>query len=151
MRRDTSTTAFIRRFLNGLKERQIFEASDLLSYGSRMNVDFVLREQLEKETIVRLARGLYMRGDETTPLPSPEELAIFKANSLGSSFSHLNADDVKVLNLSNVEQGPKQLVFWVDGVGCSFLYGELRIVLKTVRRKKLHKLKQQLLGRPQSV
>ncbi len=84
-----STTAFIRRHINGLREGQMFESFDLLMYGTRANVDFALKELIKKRRIVRLARGIFMRGDESTKLPSPEELARFKANCLGSIFLHI--------------------------------------------------------------
>ncbi len=134
-----TTSSFIRRYLNGLQERQIFETFDVLIFGTRQTVDFVLKEQVEKGRIVRLARGIYMRGDATTPLPSPEDLAAFVANSLGSVPIFLDG-----------EQKSNQLIFLVNGTGCSFKYGEFRIVMKTISKKELRKLEQQqtLLRQP---
>jgi hypothetical protein len=146
-----STTAFIRRHVNGLRESQMFESFDLLIYGTRANVDFALKELVKKGRIVRLARGIYMRGDESTQLPSPEELASFKANCLGSIFYTLDGKELKDLKLNNNDLNSRELFFWVDGTGCSFMYGQFRITLKTIAPKKLRKLDLQRRLRSQTV
>lgn len=145
-----TTSSFIRRHVYGLKDGQMFETLDVLMYGARPNVDFALKELVKRGRVVRLARGIYMRGDDTTPLPSPEALAAFVANSLGSVFIFLDEERQKRLRLTNGEHKSNELVFWVNGAGCSIKYGEIRIVLRTISKKKLRKLEQQqgLLRQP---
>ncbi len=134
-----TTSTFVRRYVNSLKERQIFETFDVLSNGSRHNVDTVLKEMVKKGRIVRLARGIYMRGDETTPLPTFEELAAFKAKSLGSVLSLTEEGELKHATLLNRAQKSGELQFLVSGTGSTFRYGEVKIVLKKVSQKKLRK------------
>ena len=145
-----TTSTFVRKYIYGLKEGQMFETLDVLMYGARPNVDFALKDLVKKGRVVRLARGIYMRGDDTTPLPSPEDLAAFMANSLGSVFVCLNEERQMRLRSTNGEQKSNDLIFWVIGAGCSFMYGEIRIVLKTISKKQLRKLEQQqsLLRQP---
>ena len=78
-----TTTAFIRKHINRYSDGKIFMTSELLDYGSRSAVDFALQKLAANRRIIRLSRGMFMRGDETTPLPSTLEVACAKANACG--------------------------------------------------------------------
>ncbi|MBA3992255.1 MAG: hypothetical protein C0469_01925 [Cyanobacteria bacterium DS2.3.42] len=138
-----SNTPFVRRHVNRLKERHIFESEDVLGYGARSSVDTVLKELVRKGQIVRLARGIYMRGDDNTPRPTPEELAAFRAESLGCSLVCMQSDGSRASKSFNADQNSKRLEFFVNGKGSSFRYGEFKIVLKPISRKNLRKSKRQ--------
>lgn len=145
-----TTSAFVRRYINQLKEGQLFETFDLLAYGSRSTVDFVLKEMVRKDQIVRLSRGTYMRGDSTVPLPPPDELAAFKATSLGAAlfFFEEESDVETPPTVTEAEGKRKELRYRVDGAGSSFAYGEYRIVLKPISQAKLRKLRRQRKSEP---
>ena len=136
-----TTTSFVRRHVNNLKEGQMFATADVLAYGPRLNVDFTLKELVRKGKIVRLSRGLYMRGDETTALPAPAEVAAFKARYLGLDFDILDAEDFEALKLPIPNTNSKEITFWVGGGSSNFSYGEIKIILKEVGARKLQQLK----------
>lgn len=138
-----STSAFIRRHVNSLEEGQMFEILDVLTYGARPNVDFALQELVKKGRIVRLAQGIYMRGDETTPLPKVEEIAAFKARMIGAVFADIHEDESRRLKLARGDQKSNEVVYWVLGAGSSFSYGQYKIVLKTISAKKQRKFERQ--------
>ena len=139
------TSAFVRRYINHLKVGQLFETFDLLAYGSRSTVDFVLKEMVRKDQIVRLSRGIYMRGDSTITLPRPEEVAAFKANSLGAAlhFFEEESDGERPQLTTESERKLKECRYRVEGAGSSFEYGDYRIVLKPISQAKLRKLRRQ--------
>lgn len=120
-----TTSVFVRRHVYRLRLGQIFETFDVLNYGARASVDFVLKDLVRRGEIVRLSRGIYMRGNEATSLPTPEELAAFKASSLG-------------VEIAACEGSSKERVFFVTGAEASFQYGEYRIIFRqvTTNRKK---------------
>lgn len=78
-----NTTLFIKRHIAKLQEGQMFSTRDLLGYGSRGAVDRCVGRLIDKQFIVRAARGIFVKTveyqAEKTPLPSIEEIARFKA------------------------------------------------------------------------
>lgn len=122
-----TTTSFVRRHVYRLAVGQIFETFDVLSYGARATIDFALKDLVRRGEIVRLSRGIYMRGDESTPLPSLEEIAAFKAKSLGVTISPFEGSSGK---------HNRDRVFLAHGAESSFQYGEYRIIFKPVVAKK---------------
>lgn len=136
-----TASAFVRRYVFQLKVGQTFSTRDVLHLGSRTSVDQALRVLVKQGMIVRLARGVYRRGDDTLPPPSPLEVATIKATSYGKELSIHGDDLLAQLKLSAPRAKSKELTFWVDGGASSFQYGDIRIVFKPASARKIQLIK----------
>lgn len=137
-----STSSFIRRFINQLAEGQMFTTRDLLCFGSRTSVDQCLRNLLRKEKIERLARGVFMRGDQTTPRPTEVEIAMVKAAAFGKELS-IHGDDLAAK--FKLPSSPKSdtIKFWVNGSSASeFKIGKTKVILKPASARMIRLVKQ---------
>ena len=132
--------AFISRYINQLTERQVFKNTDLNSLGTRSSIDKALSEFAKKERIVRLTGGLYMKGDAITQRPSIVEVARLKAQA----FGHQLIEDVDDPTFAGIQTpGKKEVTFYFTGKTTSFMYGDTKIILKSISPKKLSKLRKQ--------
>lgn len=118
-----SMTAFIRRHINRLIERNVFKNTDLDSYGSRASIDKALSKLVKKESIVRLTGGLYMKGDAATPRPSNLEVARLKAQAFGHRLIE-EADDPTFAGIQT--PGKNEVTFYFTGNTTSFMYGDTK-------------------------
>ncbi|MBA3858941.1 MAG: hypothetical protein C0507_18710 [Cyanobacteria bacterium PR.3.49] len=133
-----SMKAFIRRYINQLSERQVFKNTDLNSLGSRGSIDMALSDLEKRERIVRLTRGLYMKGDAVTPRPSIVEVARLKAQA----FGHQLIEDVDDPTFAGVQTpGKNEVTFYFTGKTTSFMYGDTKVILKSISPKKLSNLR----------
>ena len=73
------TTSRIRKFIFSLAENQVFTTRELIGIGSRSSIDKAIYRLVEKELIIRLARGVFMLKSDCAKLPNNEELARIKA------------------------------------------------------------------------
>jgi hypothetical protein len=135
-----SMTAFIRRHINRLSERNVFKNADLDSYGSRASIDKALSKLVKKESIVRLTGGLYMKGDAATPRPSNLEVARLKAQAFGHQLIE-EADDPTFAGIQT--PGKNEVTFYFTGNTTSFMYGDTKIILKSISPKKIRAQKKQ--------
>ncbi|MCC7528733.1 MAG: type IV toxin-antitoxin system AbiEi family antitoxin domain-containing protein [Candidatus Melainabacteria bacterium] len=136
-----TASAFVRRYVYQLKDGQVFSTREVLHLGSRTSIDQALRDLVKKGMIVRLARGVYRRGDDTLPLPAPLEVATVKATAYGKDLSIHGDDLLAQLNLSTPQAKSKVLIFWVDGGASSFRYGDTKIVFKPASARKIQLIK----------
>ncbi len=136
-----TASVFIRRYVNSLCERQIFSTRDVLHFGSRTSVDKCLEKLVTQGRIVRVTRGLFMRGDDTCPLPSAIEVAIAKAGAFGKEVSVHGDDLAAQLMLAPSRGCPNSLTFWVDGHASSFWYRDTKIVFKSASARKIQLVK----------
>lgn len=136
-----TASVFIRRYVNSLCDRQMFSTRDVLHFGSRTSVDKCLEKLVTQGRIVRVARGLFMRGDDTCPLPSAMEVAMAKANAFGKEVSIHGDDLVAQLLLTPSQDCSNSLTFWVDGHASSFWYGDTKIVFKSASARKIQLVK----------
>lgn len=79
-----TTANFVRGFIEQLKFGDMFSTQALLPLGHRGAIYSTCHRLVEQGQLVRLASGLYMRGNlEQTELPSMLDIAIAKAESGG--------------------------------------------------------------------
>ncbi len=136
-----TASTFVRRYVNSLIEGQTFTTRDVLNFGSRTAIDKCLEKLVKQGRVVRLARGLYMCGDEMTPRPTPVQVAAAKATSYGKEISIQGDDLLALLNLSAAKPTTDELTFWVDGAASSFWYGDTKIVFKPASARKIQLIK----------
>lgn len=136
-----STASSIRRFVNALAEGQTFTTRDVVNLGPRSAVDRALAKLITKDRIVRLAHGVYMRGDETTPLPSLAQIASAKAASYGKELLVQKEDLLEKLRLTAACSDKSVITYWVNGSSSEFKYGDKKIIFKSVSAKRVQLLK----------
>lgn len=137
-----STSSFVRRFINQLQDGQMFTTRDLLCFGSRTAIDQCLRHQIKQGNIERMARGVFMRGDETTPRPSDIEIARVKAAAFGKELS-IHGEALAAQFKLPSSQKVDTITFWVNGNSTSeFKIDNTRVILKPVRARMIQLIKQ---------
>lgn len=121
------------------KRGSLFFTDDFLSFGTAKAVSKALERLVEKEEIVRVARGIYARLDFDSILgallPTTEDIAEAirrrdKARIVPTGSLALNA-----LGLST--QVPMNVVFYTDGSARKIVVGKRKIVFKKTTPKNL--------------
>jgi len=130
-----STSSYVRRHIYKLEANTLFSTRDLLNYGKRATIDQCLCRLVKDGKIVRLARGLFRRQDYNSPLPSPLEVATYKAKVFGKQL--VAHDNEAVQTLTFVQQENKIPTFIVSGRSSSFRFGKTIIHLKGSSAKKI--------------
>lgn len=131
-----STITRLRRFINSLKDREMFTCSDVLDCGNRSAIGVALMRLSRKGLITRLASGVYMKGDEYDKKPEPIEVAQVKAKAFGKTLS-INGNDVRrSLNTNRGANQDQTIEFWIDGYSSSFQYGKTKVILQSANCKK---------------
>lgn len=142
-----STASYVRRHVNLLGVRQIFSIRDVLHYGDRDLIDHALEDLVKKERIVRLAVGIYMKGDEAAQRPPLFEVVIARGNAYGWNL-HLDAANAQKLEynpstLDSMSNLDREITFFISGNSTSFRYGNTKIIIKAISPRKLKELKDQ--------
>lgn len=78
-----STIRLVRRYIFALPPAQVFVTRELLAYGERADIDWLMSYMVAKKMILRLARGVFVRNDEGLTLPSLEKIVEAKARAFG--------------------------------------------------------------------
>ncbi len=78
-----STVFHVRRFIADLPPQTIFVTRELLTFGDRKSIDWLTCILVRRETILRLARGVFVRNDVGMELPSLLQIAEAKARAFG--------------------------------------------------------------------
>jgi hypothetical protein len=86
--------------------------------------------------LIRLARGVYLKGGATETVPSPLEVARVKAQAFGKILVKHGADLAREFGL--VTEPAQAPTFLVNGRSSSFGFGELVINLKGTCMKKIY-------------
>src|SRR5690242_16989821 len=107
----------INRFINRLKDGDIFTTRDVVHLANRSMVDQTLKRWVDRGSVRRIARGVFMRTFSHSRDVTPEEIARVKAESFGKSFRADNGE------------------FRVSGRSSSFGLGKSRIQLKESKRQ----------------
>lgn len=131
-----NTSARLRRFINSLKDREVFTCADVLDFGKRSAVAVALMRLVRKGIIVRLASGVYMKGDEFDKRPTAVEVAQVKARAFGKSLSLDGNEVVRSLSASDGTDKEQTIEFTIDGYSSSFKYGKTKVVLRSKNCKK---------------
>lgn len=95
-----STFSYVRRFINQLPPRRIFVTRELLTYGSRKNIDWITSFLVATDEIVRLARGVFVKFEIGMVLPSIQEIAEAKARAFGKKIIPTMANHAEKYGLS---------------------------------------------------
>src|SRR5271163_2844210 len=117
----------------------VFVPTDFLDLGSREAVDVVLHRLVRKETIRRLARGIYDFPEEHPVLgwlqPSPEKIAEALVGRDCTRIQPTGAYAANILGLS--EQVPAKVVFLTDGPSRMIKIGATTIQLRRTTAKNM--------------
>lgn len=99
-----------------------------------------LSRLVRKGIIVRVASGVYMKGDEYDSMPELIQVAQIKAKAFGKTLS-LDEDAIlKGTTVPSVTAGiTDTIVFRVDGYSSSFQYGKTKVILQSANCKKKSK------------
>jgi len=130
------TINFIRSHLNRIADDTIFSTRDMLCYGTRSAVDSALHRLVKRRTIIRLARGVFVKWSasvERGELPAAKVVAQVKARGFGKEIFAHKVDAAHQLGL--VETGNSQPLFATFGRTTSFQFGEKRIIFRHVAPK----------------
>lgn len=76
-----STFCLIRRFINDLPPRRIFVTRELLAYGDRKSIDWLMCWMVREKELVRLARGVFIKHVDGMEMPSLQEIVEAKARA----------------------------------------------------------------------
>ncbi len=130
----STTTTFIRRHVFSLPLGRIFTTRDLLGYGRRSAVDQAVSRLVKSSTIVRLARGVFIRTG--SPIPDTFEIARAKAEAFGKQIA-AHAGKL-AFDLGLTAKALAEPAFAVNAGSSSFQAGPVRIHLKKTAHRKLH-------------
>lgn len=125
--------------INARGRGSVFVPTDFLDFGSREAVDVVLHRLLRKETIRRLARGIYDFPQEHPVLgwlqPSPEKIA---GALVGRDCTHIQPTGAYAANILGLsEQVPAKIVFLTDGPSRTIKIGLTTIQLRRTTAKNM--------------
>lgn len=128
------TSSLIKRYIFQLPLGKLFTTRELVQYGSRTAVDQAIWKLVNKDVIVRLARGVFVRAGSDLQSITVAEIARIKAESFCKRFSVLGSICFK-------DSGPAserdRACFGVSGSTSSFKCGRLVVVLKRICARKL--------------
>jgi len=132
-----SCTLKILNHIDATPVGQPFCTRECLKYGSRTAVDKTLARLVQKNVIIRLAYGVFMRIDADTKLPSIMEIAKLKSAAFGKELVEYGGSLACKLGLTN--ETPEHPTFNINGSSTSFLYlrAGTRIVLKSASKKRM--------------
>jgi len=116
---------------------QPFTTRECLKYGTRTAVDKVLSRLVQKNVIVRLAYGIFMRMDADSRLPSIAEIAKIKNSAFGKELVEYGGTLAQKFGLS--AHGFEAFIFYINGNSTSFRYllAGVKIVLKCASKKRM--------------
>ncbi len=125
--------------INARGRGSVFVPTDFLDFGSREAVDVVLHRLLRKETIRRLARGIYDFPKEHPVLgwlqPSPEKIA---GALVGRDCTHIQPTGAYAANILGLsEHVPAKIVFLTDGPSRTIKIGLTTIQLRRTTAKNM--------------
>lgn len=82
-----------------------------------------------------------MRGDESTPLPTPLEVAKIKAKAYGKKVATHGHEIAQQFKLIESDGKTETLTLWIDGSSSSFKYGNVKIVFQATSKRKIRLVK----------
>ncbi|PWT96369.1 MAG: hypothetical protein C5B53_09855 [Candidatus Melainabacteria bacterium] len=128
-----SAPSYIRRHINNLVGDKPFSIRDFLIYGDRNTIDQIFHRLIVEGRIVRVARGVYIKG--TSPQPSIAEIIEVKVKAFGRTVAAHGSQAARRLR----RQGQDKLVFATDGATSSFRVGNrvVHLVRTSVRKMRL--------------
>jgi hypothetical protein len=125
----------IRRHIIQLDPEKLFTTRELLKYGPRNAIDQTLWRLVKNGSIIRLARGVFVRASRTFTSPSPRAVAEAKAKGFGKEIVTHGAVLVNQLNLDAYPSDKN--VFCVNGSSSSFRYGKITIYFRKASKRKI--------------
>jgi len=138
-----STGTYIRKFLNSIDEGQMFSISEFTGagIGSRKSIDCAFSELVKNSRIVNVAFGMYMKGDDTLPVPPVLDIVRERAKRMG--WDLIPAPDNPIV------PDPHELTFYITGNSTSFRVKKTTVHIKAISPKKFQQLRQ--MGKPPSI
>ena len=133
------TTAHIRRQLAKMGGTKPFSIRDFLAFGGRAAVDQAFARLVKNGEVIRVARGLYIKGN--SPPPTALEVAVAKAAAFNRTIAMHGSQAALLLKISQAKhqnQTVKELVFATSGRTSSFRFGEQIIRFIGTSARKLH-------------
>jgi Family of unknown function (DUF6088) len=124
------TIHLIRAHINRLRADVIFTTRDFLCYGTRSAVDTAIHRLIQKDMIIRVARGVFIKWTNKAfkgQLPSALEVAKAKARGFGKEIFVHKKDAAAHMGL--IESGNESPTFATFGKTTSFQFGNQRIKL----------------------
>jgi hypothetical protein len=133
-----TAVSYIRRFINKLAYGQIFVTRDCLNFGRRPTIDNILSRMVKNGEITRVARGVFIKANVDTKMPSIPEIAAAKARGFGRRIHNSGSTAFhKFVRRQLRKKKPNEHVFATDGATTSFMAGNQRIVLKKYAPRKI--------------
>ncbi len=127
-------TYLIRNYIVKLRSGELFTTRDVLKMGSRGAVDQCLYRMVNAGSIVRLARGVFVRQDFTNQEYSIEEIARVKADAFGKQLlEHGNDIAVKLGLKRDQNEIP---TFYTNGSTSYFHIGDTKIKMHRIASRK---------------
>ena len=131
------TTAHIRRQLAKMASTKPFSIREFLAFGGRAAVDQAFNRLVKNGEVIRVARGLYIKGN--APPPSLMEVAVAKAAAFNRTIAMHGSQAAVRLALrekSSPGQTSKEHVFACSGRTSSFRFGDqvIRFVGTSARK-----------------
>ncbi len=127
-------TYLIRKYIVKLRSGELFATRDVLKMGSRGAVDQCLYRMVKGGSIVRLARGVFVRKDLTNQEHSLEEIAKVKADAFGKQLLKHGNDVALKLGLKLDHQ--KITTFYTNGSTSYFHVGDTKIKMHRIASRK---------------
>ncbi len=101
-----STAAFVRGYIGRLPKNEPFVTRELLAFGKRNAIDRQIGLLIRKGTIMRMARGVFVRVDKDLVLPTMFEIAKAKARAFGK---HLVEHGTNLALEFNLKKNPAHM------------------------------------------
>ncbi len=127
-------TYLIRNYIVKLRSGELFTTRDVLKMGSRGAVDQCLYRMVKDGSIVRLARGVFVREDFTNREYSMLEIARVKADAFGKQLLEHGNDIAVKLGLKQ-DQNEIQ-TFYTNGSTSYFHIGDTKIKMHRIAPRK---------------
>ena len=132
-------TTQIRRRIVRKPKGDPFASKEFLPFGSRAAVDQTLSRMVKAGEIVRVARGIFVKPQQSRYVgavpPAPEKVAEVILKASGEKIAPHGAEAARRLGLST--QTPMRPVFYTSGPSRRFRLGNLNVAVKHVSARKL--------------
>ena len=132
------TMSLIRKHVHSLFEGQLFSTRDCLNFGRRGAVDQALSRLVQMGVILRVARGIFLRQEARTRVPSIAEIAVAKAKAFFRRiYSDADGASEKLKpKLTPSARQPAERSFFTNGSTSSFHTVHGRVYFRRVAPRK---------------
>ena len=125
-----ATIEHIRRYIAQITEDSVFSIRELLSFGSRPAVDRAVGRLVQCGSLLRVARGLYIRPSGKPVDFAARQLAEVKARAFGKQVYTCGKEGLSLFWPQEAVEKTVEAVFAVNGSSSSFMSSAGRIYFK---------------------